>query len=50
LAENHFEAWFQPIMAGRMAAVKAEALLRWHHPEMASACPASSLPWQKKSA
>ncbi|NWK79577.1 bifunctional diguanylate cyclase/phosphodiesterase [Aquitalea sp. LB_tupeE] len=33
LAENHFEAWFQPIMPlHKGLPVKAEALLRWHHP------------------
>ncbi|KJV28678.1 diguanylate cyclase [Aquitalea magnusonii] len=33
LAENHFEAWFQPIIALQDGLpVKAEALLRWHHP------------------
>lgn len=33
LAGNHFEAWFQPIVALQDGLpVKAEALLRWHHP------------------
>ncbi|WP_062786808.1 putative bifunctional diguanylate cyclase/phosphodiesterase [Aquitalea pelogenes] len=33
LAGNHFEAWFQPIIALQDGLpVKAEALLRWHHP------------------
>ncbi|WP_287880690.1 EAL domain-containing protein [Aquitalea sp.] len=35
LAGNQFEAWFQPIVevaSGRI--IKAEALLRWQHPEL----------------
>ncbi|MBM4201827.1 MAG: EAL domain-containing protein, partial [Gammaproteobacteria bacterium] len=40
LAKDQFEVYFQPIVdlaSGR--AVKAEALLRWHHPTLGLLCP-----------
>lgn len=40
LAGNQFEAWFQPIVdvaSGKV--IKAEALLRWQHPELGTIMP-----------
>ena len=45
LADNQFEVYFQPIVDMRSGRIdKAEALLRWHHPQRGMVSPAVFIP------
>jgi diguanylate cyclase (GGDEF)-like protein/PAS domain S-box-containing protein len=45
LASNQFEVYYQPIVKlAKGEIVKAEALLRWHHPERGMVSPAQFIP------